>query len=55
MNGMIHHNLDAMFLYTVTVGVVGLLMAWVILVIALKGWAVRKEANRSVERHIRTV
>ncbi len=43
---MIHYHLDAMFLYTVTVGLVGLLMAWVILVIALKGWAVRREAAR---------
>ncbi|CAK7236477.1 hypothetical protein SEUCBS140593_009632 [Sporothrix eucalyptigena] len=46
VNGMIHYKLDAMFMYTVTMGLVGLLMAWVILVIALKGWAVRKEAGR---------
>ena len=43
---MIHYNLDAMFMYTVTMGFVGLLMAWVIMLIALKGWAVRKEAGR---------
>ncbi|KAK3941179.1 hypothetical protein QBC46DRAFT_259353 [Diplogelasinospora grovesii] len=42
--GMIHYGLDAMFMYTVTMGFVGLLMAWVIMCIALKGWAVRKEA-----------
>ena len=35
-----------MFMYTVTLGFVGLLMAWVILLLALKGWAVRKEAGR---------
>jgi len=46
VQGMIHYNLDAMFMYTVTLGFVGLLMAWVILCIALKGWAVRKEAGR---------
>ncbi|CAK7241353.1 MAG: hypothetical protein STHCBS139747_002814 [Sporothrix thermara] len=46
VNGMIHYKLDAMFMYTVTLGFVGLLMAWVILVIALKGWAVRMEAGR---------
>ena len=43
---MIHYGLDAMFMYTVTLGFVGLLMAWVILLLALKGWAVRKEAGR---------
>ncbi len=46
IDGMIHYDLDAMFMYTVTMGLVGLLMAWVIVVIALKGWAVRKEAGR---------
>ncbi|KAB5533595.1 hypothetical protein GE09DRAFT_1040141 [Coniochaeta sp. 2T2.1] len=46
VEGMIHYQLDAMFVYTVTMGFVGLLMAWVILCIALKGWAVRKEAGR---------
>jgi hypothetical protein len=42
---MIHYDLDAMFMLTVTMGFVGLLMAWVIFVMALKGWAVRKEAR----------
>ena len=46
---MIHYGLDAMFMYTVTMGLVGLLMAWVIFLIALKGWAVRKEAGRSAD------
>lgn len=41
---MENNHLDVMFMYTVTMGLVGLLMAWEILVIALKGWAVRKEA-----------
>lgn len=43
VNGMIHYELDAMFIYTVTMGLVGLLMAWIVAVIAVKGWAVRKE------------
>lgn len=43
VTGMIHYGLDAMFMYTVTMGLVGLLMAWVIFVLALKGWASRKE------------
>ncbi|KAK1830542.1 hypothetical protein QBC39DRAFT_353831 [Podospora conica] len=49
VNGMIHYELDAMFMYTVTMGLVGLLMAWIVLVIAVKGWAVRRErrAGRS--------
>ncbi|OIW26401.1 hypothetical protein CONLIGDRAFT_706645 [Coniochaeta ligniaria NRRL 30616] len=46
VSGMIHYQLDAMFMYTVTMGLVGLLMAWEILCIALKGWALRKEAGR---------
>ncbi|KAK3906242.1 hypothetical protein C8A05DRAFT_11981 [Staphylotrichum tortipilum] len=45
INGMIHYQLDAMFMYTVTMGLVGLLMAWVILMVALKGWAARFEAR----------
>ena len=47
IDGMIHYELDAMFMYTVTMGLVGLLMAWVIMVVAIKGWAVRKERARA--------
>ncbi|KAI2471155.1 hypothetical protein F4781DRAFT_143667 [Annulohypoxylon bovei var. microspora] len=47
IDGMIHYDLDAMFFYTVTMGFIGLLMAWVVIVLALKGWAIRKESNRS--------
>ncbi|KAK4240750.1 hypothetical protein C8A03DRAFT_31138 [Achaetomium macrosporum] len=46
VSGMIHYQLDAMFMYTVTMGLVGLLMAWVIMMVALKGWAARREAHR---------
>lgn len=45
ITGMIHYELDAMFTYTVTLGFVGLLLAWVILVLAVKGWAVRRESR----------
>ncbi|KAK2628863.1 hypothetical protein QTJ16_001966 [Diplocarpon rosae] len=38
-----NNNLDAMFIFTVSVGVITFLMAWIILVIAMKGWAARKE------------
>ncbi|KAI2602682.1 hypothetical protein GGR54DRAFT_644790 [Hypoxylon sp. NC1633] len=48
VSGMIHYDLDAMFFYTVTTGFVGLLMAWVVVLLALKGWAVRKESSRSL-------
>ncbi|OLN87664.1 putative membrane protein C3B8.06 [Colletotrichum chlorophyti] len=46
VDGMIHYDLDAMFMYTVTMGLVGVLMAWEIIVLAIKGWAVRREAGR---------
>ncbi|KIL94460.1 hypothetical protein FAVG1_03024 [Fusarium avenaceum] len=46
VNGMIHYDLDAMFMYTVTMGLVALLMAWVIIVLAIKGWVVRFERGR---------
>lgn len=37
------YGLDAMFIFTVSMGVVTFLMAWIIVVIAIKGWAVGKE------------
>ena len=37
------NNLDAMFLFTVTMGFTAFLMAWEIAVLALKGWATRRE------------
>jgi hypothetical protein len=40
---MIHYDLDAMFIFTVTMGLVAILMAWVVIVLAIKGWAVRFE------------
>lgn len=47
INGMINLDLDVMFMYTVTMGFVWLLMAWEVVVLALKGWAVRKERATS--------
>ncbi|GKU06067.1 membrane protein [Fusarium langsethiae] len=43
VDGMIHYGLDAMFMYTVTMGLVGLLMAWIVIVLAIKGWAMQLE------------
>nr|POE92243.1 putative membrane protein c3b8.06 [Quercus suber] len=37
------NGLDAMTIFTVTTGLTGVLMAWEVLVFAVKGWAVRKE------------
>lgn len=47
---MEHYKLDAMFIFTVSMGVVTFLMAWIILTIAIKGLAVRKE-RRANEQH----
>lgn len=47
---MIHYELDAMFMYTVTMGLVGLLMAWQVFVLAIKGWASRKERRTMKSR-----
>ncbi|KAI1808675.1 hypothetical protein F4811DRAFT_559066 [Daldinia bambusicola] len=49
VGGMIHYDLDAMFFYTVTMGLVGLVMAWEVILLALKGWAVRKESSRPLK------
>jgi hypothetical protein len=38
------YNLDAMFTFTVTMGFVALLMAWTVVVVAVKGWATRHES-----------
>lgn len=37
------YNLDAMFILTITIGLTALLMAWAAVVVALKGWAYRRE------------
>jgi len=44
---LIIHDLGAMFIFTVTVGIVMMLMAWVVGVIAIKGWVVQGERKRS--------
>ena len=40
-----HHNLHAMFPFTVTMGFTAFLMAWVIIVLAVKGWAVSRQPS----------
>ncbi|PHH67822.1 hypothetical protein CDD82_1100 [Ophiocordyceps australis] len=43
IQAIIDHDLDAMFIYTITMGLVALLMAWEVLVLASKGWAAHCE------------
>ena len=38
-------DLDAMFVFTVAMGVTALLMAWEVVVLAVKAWAVGREAR----------
>ena len=47
VRGMEHYGLDAMFLFTVTMGLTAFLMAWEIVVLAIEGWAVRRERARA--------
>lgn len=37
------NGLDAMTIFTVTMGLCGLILAWEVIVFSIKGWAVRKE------------
>jgi hypothetical protein len=41
------NHLDAMFVFTVTMGLVTFMMAWIIVVIAIKGWAMRAEGKQA--------
>jgi hypothetical protein len=49
---MEYNNLDAMFGFTVTMGLTALIMAWVVVLLAIKGWAVRKEKPKLFNRRI---
>ena len=47
------YHLDAMFTFTVTMGLTSLLMAWSTVVIAIKGWALHKESSSQyVKNHV---
>lgn len=41
------HELNAMFVFTVMMGVTFVLMAWTIIVLAVKAWAVSRAAKPS--------
>lgn len=45
IEAMEYNDLGAMFVFTVTMGVITFLMAWIIVVIAIKGWAIGKESK----------
>lgn len=45
------HDLDAMFVFTVVMGLVAFLMAWIILVIAVRGLAVTRERKMNFAYH----
>ncbi|KAK9382543.1 uncharacterized protein V2V93DRAFT_390208 [Kockiozyma suomiensis] len=42
VNAMLYHRLDGMFTMNVTVGAVALIMAWIMLLMAIKGWALQR-------------
>ncbi|KAL8717004.1 MAG: hypothetical protein Q9225_005721 [Loekoesia sp. 1 TL-2023] len=44
---MERYDLNAMFIFTVTMGWTAFLMAWQMIVLAIKGWAVRKRLSAS--------
>ncbi|KAF2084557.1 hypothetical protein K490DRAFT_59523 [Saccharata proteae CBS 121410] len=43
-------RIDAMFTFTVTIGLTALLMAWTVVLLALKGWALRREKPAAFNR-----
>ena len=43
VNAIRYNGLDAMTVFTVTMGLSAVILAWEVLAFALKGWAVRKE------------
>lgn len=45
VSSMETYDLNAMFAFTLTMGFTAFLMAWVIMVLGIKGWAVRRETN----------
>ena len=52
VHAMERYDLDAMFVFTVTMGFTAFLMAWTIIVLAIKGWAVKKSRSVSFAGHV---
>ena len=50
VSAMVTMGVDAMFVFTVAMGIITFLMAWIMVVLAVKGWLVGRERERgSVE------
>jgi hypothetical protein len=45
IHAMEYNGLDSMFGFTVTMGLTALILAWAVILLAIKGWAVRKERS----------
>jgi len=43
INALEEYDLDSMFVFTVMMGLTCLIMAWTLIVVAVKGWALRKQ------------
>lgn len=50
VGAMEYYDLNAMFVFTVTMGFTAFLMAWTILVLAVKGWATRSRLHKMTTR-----
>jgi hypothetical protein len=50
IQAMEFNGLDAMFGFTVTMGLTAIVMAWVVVLIAIKGWATRKERPSHLDK-----
>ena len=48
---MDRYQLNAMFSFTLTMGFTAFLMAWTMVVLAVKGWAVEKNNNSRAGRN----
>lgn len=48
VGAMEKHGLDAMFGFTLTMGFTAFLMAWTIIVLAIRGWAIRRQRSYSL-------
>ena len=53
VHAMDQYDMNAMFVFTVTMGFTAFLMAWEMIVLAIKGWAIKRETRRSRQFHTR--
>jgi hypothetical protein len=45
---MLVHDLMAMFIFTVCMGLTSFIMAWTIIVLAIRGWAERRQIRKAL-------